>query len=809
MASQAEPFPLRLRIGLHTGEPYGRDHNYFGPAVNRAARLMAAAHGGQMVCSAATAALAGSGPRDDYGLRRLGTYRLKDLLEPETIFQVEAPGVVISFPQLRTLDALHHNLPVQQTAVIGREAEIAATLDAFEKSRLVTLTGVGGCGKTRLALAAAVELTSRQEDGVFFVPLVSVTDEDGLVAAITQSMGVRLGRERSADLSGFLARRDVLLVLDNCEHLLDEVADLADEVLSAGAGPRVLATSREPLGIVGEHVIRVPSLPVESDGSTISPAEALLVERMRTATGDGAPVEGEHDLRVEICRRLDGIPLAIELAAAQLAHMTPNDLLERLDQRFDLLVGGHGRRRQRQQTLQAVMDWSWELLSSDERRLLAVVSVFGASWDLHSSEFVGEPFVSAPVAAVLAALVDKSLVEPVFAAGTGRYRLLETVRLFAAGKLVEFGLADRVRDTHAELQLRRARSLSPEHASWDVDVVARMQAELIDIGVAVDWLTNRGQPTGAAELVISAGGCYMRGQSSGWAVAAVHRLADHVDDATTRARLLVVGAYAAVCTGEHELTLRWATEAAELAEGLDAFAFSQAAVLVAAPNILVAPEAAESYLRAADRAARQSASPLLRGAVAAWLSIAKVSAPELDLPVADEHDAPEFGGRHSLAWAIARQAGAIRLADEGRRDDALALLQPVPGATAGNFEDDPLYALAVEAIAGDPPSVAARGRTLIVSVDRRSDVVWHAELVLILGIAHTRAGRHADGVVHIEVAKRAPMFLPLWYALARRFGRRARSRLDPLEAAAAIERAKLLTVEQLLDRELRQTNSTV
>ena len=354
----------------------------------------------------------------------------------------------------------------------------------------------------------------------------------------------------------------------------------------------------------------------------------------------------------------------------------------------------------------------------------------------------------------------------------------------------------------------RARSVSPEEAFWDVDVVARMQDELSDVGLAIDWLSNRRRPSEAAELVISAGGCYARAYSSQWAVAVVHRLAHHVKDDTNRARLLVAGAYAAVCTGEHELTQRWAAEAAGLAEGLDPFAFSQAVVLVAAPRILVAPEEAESYLKAADRVTRQSPSQLLRGAVAMWLSIAKFSAPELDLPVADERDAPEFGGRRSLAWAVARQVGAIRLAEEGRRDDALGLLHPVPGATAGNFEDDPFYVLAVEAIAGEPDRVATDGRSLIVPADRRSDVVWHAELMLILGIALTRAGRHADGLIHIEVAKRAPMYLPLWYALARRFGRRARSQLDPVEANAALDRAKRLTVEELLDRGLRQTNST-
>ncbi|HVQ51999.1 MAG TPA: adenylate/guanylate cyclase domain-containing protein, partial [Mycobacterium sp.] len=217
------PVQLRARVGLHSGEAYARDGNYFGPAVNRAARLMAAAHGGQVVCSLATEELAAPGLPDEIGVRLLGTFRLRDLLAPETVFQIDGPGLEAAFPALRTLDAVRHNLPVQQTRLIGRTQDVASSLEALLSSRLVTLTGVGGCGKTRLALAVGAELAAESRDGVYFVELAPISDGNGLLTAVIGAMGVRLASDTPAALARFLAGREVVIILDNCEHLLDEV----------------------------------------------------------------------------------------------------------------------------------------------------------------------------------------------------------------------------------------------------------------------------------------------------------------------------------------------------------------------------------------------------------------------------------------------------------------------------------------------------------------------------------------------------------------------------------------------------------
>jgi predicted ATPase len=794
---------------MGTGEAELQGEDYFGPALNRTARVMATGHGGQILCSAATAELARPALAPDTVLRPLGTFRLKDLMAPETVFQVGTADLQSTFPPLRTLDLARHNLPVQQTRLIGRDGEVAAIVGALERSRLVTLTGVGGCGKTRLALAVGAELVASSGDGVFFVALAPVTTGDGIVPAVAEAMGVRLAREESSALVRYLDDRDVVLILDNCEHLLDEISDLVDALLSETTSPRVVATSREALGAAAEHVLRVPSLSVDSKAGEQSPAVSLLVERAQRAGAPLTRLVEDHDVLVEICGRLDGIPLAIELAAARLDQLSPTDLLARLDQRFDLLVGGHGRRRQRQHTLQAMMDWSWELLTRDERRLLAVLSVFADRWTLANAELLGGRFVDGSVAFVLAALVAKSLVETLSASSSGRYRLLETVRLFANTKLVELGVADDARAAHAQMYVDLARSVPPERAFNDVDTVDRVGSEFADLGSAIDWLIRRGSPSQAAELVVLGGGCYSQDLSARRGVDEVIILQPQVDSRVLRARMLIAGAFAAVCTGQHPLTVEWVTEALELADGHDAFAASEAAFLAAAPLILVDPDAASALLMKAYEQAQKHGSPLQTGVAQLWLNMAQLCVPHLDVPIADDYDMAAFGGPRSVGWMIARHIGAIRLAEHGQHDEALALLHHHPvGTTSANL-DDHVHRLAIEALAGDPTTVLNLARATIDDIDRSGDVLWHGELVVILGIAHTRGERPYDAVVHLEAAKRAPMVFPHWYALARRFGRHARAALEPMAAKDAIERARKLTVEDLLDDQVRASTTSV
>jgi hypothetical protein len=268
-----------------------------------------------------------------------------------------------------------------------------------------------------------------------------------------------------------------------------------------------------------------------------------------------------------------------------------------------------------------------------------------------------------------------------------------------------------------------------------------------------------------------------------------------------RARLLIAGAYAAVCTGRHDLTQRWSSEALRIAEGYDAFATAQAAILAAAPLVLVDREAASEFLLKADSVTGHAGLPLLMGGVQLWLNMAHFCSPDIELPVVDERDVAAFGGPRSLGWAIARQVGALHLAEQGRQEEARALLHPLNSRTAGY--DDDMYRVGVEALSGDPDKAVARAHELMPDIDRLSDVVWHGEIVVMLGIAHTRAHRYEQAVIYMELAKRSPMAFPFFYALARRFGRVARSALDPDVAARVIDRAKQLTTEHLLDEDMR------
>jgi len=795
--------PIAVRMGLHTGEAFERDGDYFGPALSRAARLMACAHGGQIVCSRATAELARSGLPAEFEFAELGTYRLKDLLAPEVIVQVHVPGLLAAFPPLRTLDAVRHNLPVQPTRLIGRDDEVKSLIRDFDGCRLVTLTGVGGSGKTRLALAAAAELAAHHEDGVVFVPLTEVTASSGIVDAVTRSMGARLVSSQPEELAAFLAHRDVVLLLDNCEHLLDDVVDLVELVLASGTAPTILTTSREPLGVAAERVVRVASLPIRVADGEPGAAVALLIER---AAAIGAPVDAvDRSLLEQLCERLDGIPLAIELAAAQLDLLSPADLLARLDRRFDLLVGGHGRRRQRQQTLQAVMDWSWELLDQDERSVLPVLAVFTGAWPLAAAEAIASPFTSKPVTAVLHRLVAKSLVEKVFTATGTRYRLLETVRLFAAGKLVEQGLAEAARAAHARYHVDAAFAIGAIRGFFDDDVADRVLEDLSDLESAIDDRVRHGDHTGAASLALLASGVWTAGFGSSRGVAWIEEIEAGIDDELLRARVLAAGGFAAVGAGRHDLTRRWEVQALELSAGRDAFAWVLAACLRAAPLSILDPPQARGYLLQALETAVRSGSRELVQFAQLWVNIAVLCSPDIDLPHVDERQLLDQGV--SGYAGAARQIGALRLAEAGRYDEARALLFRGE-RLVDNGPMEALSAVLVEALAGDPAVALDLARELVHAVDRYSPIVSHGELVLVTGIALGRAGHLELALEHIEAAKRAPMAFPYWYALARRVGRPIRLELGEAAVETVLARARPSWVEDLLDQELRRPAAT-
>ena len=433
-ALQAHGWPggerVRVRMGIHCGEAARTATGLVGLEVHRAARVAAAAHGGQVLVSEAAAVLVRDGLPPGAALADLGVHRLKDLGRPERIFQLHAAGLQAEFPPLRSLDnpALPNNLPAQLSAFIGRDREVAEVRALVESSRLVTLTGAGGCGKTRLGLQVAAELLDGSGDGVWLVELAAVTDEDAVPAAISQALrlAARPGLPALEALLDALALQDVLIVVDNCEHLIGGCAKTAEAIVRRCPGVHLLATSREPLGIGGETLYRVPSLSLPGPGDTGPPASgssdavALFAERAR-AGGVALDVDGQAGpVVVSVCRRLDGMPLAIELAAARLRSMSLAELHDRLDQRFGLLTGGSRTALERQQTLAATVGWSYSLLAGAGRVLLGRLSVFAGGFGLAAAEAVcGFARIGVlEVAGLLGSLVDKSLVvaEP---AGTG------------------------------------------------------------------------------------------------------------------------------------------------------------------------------------------------------------------------------------------------------------------------------------------------------------------------------------------------------------------------------------------------------
>jgi predicted ATPase/class 3 adenylate cyclase len=504
---ELEAGAIKARMGLHAGEVERQGSHYFGAPLYRCARLMATAHGGQAVVSGAVAVLVEDALPAGTALRDLGEHRLKDLARPERIFQLLHLDLPVSFPPLRSLDALPHNLPLQVTSFVGRERELADVRRLLGATRLLTLTGPGGTGKTRLALQAAADVLEQYPDGVWLTELGALADPELVPQAAGAAAGVREepGRPLLATLTDALRPKRLLLVLDNCEHLLDACARLADALLRACPQVRILATSREPLGMAGEAPYRVPSLALPEPGSRPSvealthyEAVRLFVERATVVqptfalTGRNAPAVAQ------VCARLDGIPLALELAAARVRVLPVAQLLGRLEDRFRLLTGGSRTALERHQTLQAAVDWSYELLSDPERRVFARLSVFAGGWTLEAAEAVGagEGLEPTAVLDLLTRLVDKSLVVAEESPdGTARYRLLETLRQYARQKLAARGAAgDALRRRHAAHYLALAEQASPyltgpQQLVW----LARLEVEYANLQAALRWALDSGE----------------------------------------------------------------------------------------------------------------------------------------------------------------------------------------------------------------------------------------------------------------------------------------------------------------------------
>ena len=494
--------PVRVRVAVHTGEVEVRHGDYFGVEISRCARIRSSAHGGQTLLSESTGRAVRSALRDGAFLKDLGQHRLKDLDRPERVYQLCHPSIPEDFPPLASLAAMRHNLPVQVSAFIGRQKEIAAVGQLMNENRLVMLTGTGGCGKTRIALRIASDLVDSFRDGVWLVELATVSDERLVPEAVAETLGVReeVGRPLTATLVQDLMSRELLIVLDNCEHLVRSCAELVSTILHACPDITLLATSRQPLGIAGEAVFRVPSLPVPPVDPLPTVEEvrrhesvALFVERaLRHGPAFELNDSNARDV-AEISRRLDGIPLAIELAASRVNVITPAQILERLDDRFRILTSATGALA-RHQTLRTAVDWSYDLLSLEERELFDRLSVFVGGFTIEAAENLGTRggAPSWEVLDRLAGLVDKSLIVAEVREGMARYHMLETIRAYAVEKLESSGEGAGARRALLEWCLGFVEGAEPALTGPDqVLWYDRIDAEHPNVRLALAWGIER------------------------------------------------------------------------------------------------------------------------------------------------------------------------------------------------------------------------------------------------------------------------------------------------------------------------------
>jgi predicted ATPase/class 3 adenylate cyclase len=557
---------LRVRMGVHTGAATLRDGDYFGTALNRAARLMAVAHGGQVVCSQATADLAREALAEGVALVDLGEHRLRDLAEPVRVFELVHPTLPTGFPPLRSLDAFPGNLPIERTTLVGRTRERAKVAELLAQRHLVTLTGVGGVGKTRLALHVAAENLDRFPDGVWLVPLATIREPALVPSAVAGALGVpeQASRDPIAVLIDAIGTRTLLLVIDNCEHLLEASARLADALLDSCPNLCILATSREGLGVEGEQSWPTPSLGFPDaenasfDDVTRAHAVELFVERARAARPDFVlSAENAQDVAA-LCARLDGIPLAIELAAARVSALTPRDILDRIDQRFRLLTGGSRTALERHQTLQAAVAWSYDLLHPRERRLFDRLSVFAGGFTLVAAHAIAadDEVDEIDVLDQLASLVSKSMILADGHGASARFGLLETLRQYGRDRLAETPDVQSLRDRHGRWFLAQCELLEP--GPNDLANHNFLEAEIDNIRAAFDWFAERGDASTALRCIRIA---FMIFLESAEGLRRSERLLQLTSDLppAERADLLATTAFLAVSSGDYP-------HAAELAD---------------------------------------------------------------------------------------------------------------------------------------------------------------------------------------------------------------------------------------------------
>jgi predicted ATPase/class 3 adenylate cyclase len=522
---------LRVRAGLHVGEASERDNDYFGPAVNRVARLMSIGHGGQVVLSSLARDHVYSHLPTGAALTDLGLQRLKDLAEPERVWQLTVKGLQADFPPLTSLDAQPNNLPIQPTSFRGREHDLQEAKTLLGQHSLLTIVGAGGVGKTRLAMQVAADLLGQYPDGVWLADLAPITDPELISSVIARALGMAQveGLRFDAAIPQWLRRKKLLLVLDNCEHVLQVAAQLADAIIRSCPDVRLLTTSRQGLGIGGEAVYRLPSLAIPDISADLQApvalrygAVALFVDRARAADTRFALNNDNAPIVADICRRLDGIPLAIELAASRVKVLSISNLAQHLDDRFKILTGGSRAALPRQKTLSALIDWSYDLLTLQEQAMFTRVGIFAGGFSLDAAAAVcaGDGIEEIDILDLVSSLTDKSLVAADTSGERERYRLLESTRAYALEKLAAGGERERLARRHAEYfrdqsQAAEARYRSRSLAVW----LTNVEFEIDNYRAALEWtLTGRrdvalgGAIAGALRPLWTTGGLSVEGR---------------------------------------------------------------------------------------------------------------------------------------------------------------------------------------------------------------------------------------------------------------------------------------------------------
>ena len=506
--------PIRVRCGLHVGMVERRDNDYFGTPVNRTARIMSVAHGGQILVSQAVVDEVGSRLSAPTALRDLGSVRLKDLSSPEHVYQVLHPDLRPDFPALRSLEATPNNLPEQLTSFIGRERELEEATQLLKGSRLLTLLGMGGLGKTRLSLQIAADMLDAYPDGIWFMDLAPIRDPTFVPNEVAQVLAVREepGKPLANTLCAHLKSRKTLLIFDNCEQVVSACASLANAILKAAPDVRIIASSREALRVPGEQVYPVLPLALPSPTAsveTLSRSEAvqLFMARAQLQKPSFTLTEREAPAVAELVTRVEGIPLALELAAARMRSLSLQEINKRLHNRFTLLTGGGRVLLERQQTLRALVAWSYDLLTDTEKLLFDRLGVFAGGFDLPAAEAVCgvDPITSEDVLDLVMSLVDKSLVMVRETDGESRYRMLETLREFGLEGLAQRGEQVAAAAQHCNYYLVMAKAgnqglQGPEQADW----TRRLEAEYDNMRAAIAFALGReGDPIIAVKMEVA------------------------------------------------------------------------------------------------------------------------------------------------------------------------------------------------------------------------------------------------------------------------------------------------------------------